>query len=95
MNPLPEEIVLVEFELYVYKDSERILDQKDLFQEIRDILGSIKRVDRGDIRAEFNEKGWTLDKKIVSETTWAWDAYKDKVAVSIEFTWISLKSTSK
>lgn len=33
----------------------------------------------------FHDKGWEIEKKILPETTWRWDAYKDKIVVSIEF----------
>ena len=31
---------------------------------------------------------WGLEKYIIEETTWGWDAYKDKVAVSVELSLI-------
>jgi len=79
---------MVEFELFVYKDAGKILEEKDLFQEIKDVLRNVKRIDHREIQAEFYNKGWTMEKRIFSEASWAWDAYKDKVAVSIELSLI-------
>ena len=79
---------MVEFELFVYGNADKMLDKKDLFQEIKDVLRNIKRINHREIQAEFYNKGWTMEKRIFSETTWAWDAYKDKVAVSVELSLI-------
>ena len=79
---------MVRFELFVYRDADKKLDEKELLQEIKNILGSIKRVDHKEIQAEFHNRGWSLEKQIFTETSWAWDAYKDKVAVSVELSLI-------
>jgi hypothetical protein len=36
----------------------------------------------------FRLWNWSLERYIIEETTWRWDAYKDKVAVSIELSLI-------
>jgi len=76
------------FELFSYKDADKILDEKGLFEEVRTILGNIRRVGHREIQAEFYNKGWELEKQIFPEASWAWDAFKDKVAVSVELSLI-------
>ena len=79
---------MVRFELFVYRDADKKLDEKQLLQEIKNILGSIKRVEHKEVQAEFHNRGWSLEKQIFTETSWAWDAYKDKVALSVELSLI-------
>jgi len=79
---------MVKVDLFVYKDADKILIEKGLYDELRRILESIRRVDHGEIQSQFNNQGWRVEKRIFHETTWAWDAYKDKVAVSIELSLI-------
>jgi hypothetical protein len=79
---------MVEYELYVYKDADKILREKGLLQEIEDVLRNIQRVSHREIQNDFQEKNWEIERRIFSQTTWAWDAYKDKVAVSVELSLI-------
>ncbi len=79
---------MVEYELFVYNNADKILKQKGLLREVEDVLQNIKRINHREIQAEFHSKGWTTERKIFSQTTWAWDSYKDKVAVSIELSLI-------
>jgi len=79
---------MVEYETFVYRDARKILENKGLLEEINAALQSIKRVNHREIQAEFYNKGWTMEHRIFPQTTWAWDAYKDKVAVSIELSLI-------
>lgn len=75
---------MVEYELFIYKDADRILRQEGLLQEIEEVLRNIQRVSHREIQNDFHEKNWEIERQIFSQTTWAWDAYKDKVAVSVE-----------
>ena len=79
---------MVEFELFIYNNADKILQQKGLLEEIKEILQSTKEVDHGDIQNDFLNKGWEVEKQIFPQATWAWDAYKDKVAISVEFSLI-------
>lgn len=79
---------MVEYGWFVYRDADAILEKKGLLEEIKAVLQSIKRVDHREIQAEFYNKGWIIEHRIFSGTTWAWDAHKDKVAVSVEFSLI-------
>ncbi|MBE0513173.1 hypothetical protein IBX38_09000 [Candidatus Bathyarchaeota archaeon] len=74
---------MVEIEIFVYKDAEKILESKRLLQEIKSILLSVSKVDHIEIQEHFRLWGWALERYILKEVTWRWDAYKDKVAVSI------------
>jgi len=75
-------------QFYVFRDSKKFLQKKQLFEEVKDILEGIERVDHREIQAEFYNRGWTMEKPIFTETSWAWDVYKDKVAVSVELSLI-------
>lgn len=79
---------MVGYELFAYKDADKILESRGLLPEVRAVLQKVKRVDHREIQAEFYSKGWVMEHKIFSQTTWAWDAYKGKVAVSIELSLI-------
>jgi hypothetical protein len=79
---------MVEYEWFVYRDADTILEKKGLLEEIKAVLQSIKKVDHREIQAEFYNKGWAIEHKIFSEINWAWDTYKDKVAVSVELSLI-------
>ena len=80
--------MMVELELFAYKDADKILENKGLLQEIKSILLSVSKVDHEEIQEMFRLWGWTLERYILQEVTWRWDAYKDKVAVSIELSLI-------
>jgi len=79
---------MIELELFVYKDADKILENKGLLQEVKTILLSASKVDHTDIQEMFRLWNWTLERYIIEETAWRWDAYKDKVAVSIELSLI-------
>lgn len=79
---------MVELKPFVYKDADKILERKGLLQEVKSILLSVSKVDHDEIQDMFRLWGWTLERYIVEETTWRWDAYKDKVAVSVELSLI-------
>jgi len=81
-------VFLMEYQLFSYNNAREILESKNLFREIDGILRRVKRVDHKEIREEFHNNGWKLEKRILPEVTWAWDAFKDKVAVSIELSLI-------
>lgn len=76
------------FEIFIYNKADQKLSEKGLYQEVKDVLRTVKRVNHKEIQAEFYNKGWIIEKRIFTETSWAWDAYKDKVAVSVELSLI-------
>ena len=78
----------MDFELFVYNGADKILEEKGLFQEVKTILRKIRSIDHREIQAEFYNEGWQLEQRIFPEASWAWDAYKDRVAVSIELSLI-------
>lgn len=80
--------MFVEFELFVYRDADKILESKGLLQEVKTIIGGISKVDHNEIQELFSLWNWSLERYIIEETLWRWDAYKDKVAVSIELSLI-------
>jgi hypothetical protein len=79
---------MVELELFAYKDADKVLENKGMFQEVKSILLSVSKVDHAEIQDMFKLWGWSLERYMMKETTWRWDAYKDKVAVSIELSLI-------
>jgi len=79
---------MVELELFVYKDADKILENKGLLQEIKSILLSVSKVDHSEIQEMFRIWGWHLERYILQKVLWRWDAYKDKVAVSVELSLI-------
>lgn len=48
---------MVEYEMFAYRNADKILEDKSLLEEIKAILQSIKRVDHREIQAEFCNKG--------------------------------------
>jgi len=79
---------MVELELFVYKDADKILEAKGLLQEVKSVLLSPSKVDHDEIQEMFRLWGWSIERHILQKVTWRWDAYKDKVAVSIELSLI-------
>lgn len=53
-----------------------------------EIVDNVPKVDHKVLQESFSSRGWQIEKKILEETSWAWDAYKDRVVVSIEFSLI-------
>ena len=78
------------FSIWFHLNANRVLENKALFGEIKSILSSIKpdKATHNYIRDSFKDRGWIVEKYIFENTRWAWDAYKDKVAISIEFSLI-------
>ena len=78
------------FKTFSYHDAENVLKNKKLLKEIEEINVSLKpeEAQHNSIQRQFQQRGWQLEKYIFNEVTWTWDAYKDKVAVSIEFSLI-------
>lgn len=73
---------------FVYKNADKILQEKKLYQQVMDIVSGVPEVDHKLLQESFSSTGWETEKKIVEETSWAWDACKDRVVVSIEFSLI-------
>jgi len=81
---------LAKFELFIYRKADRILEEKGLYQEVLSILRRIKRTDHKEIQEAFDSKGWQTEQRMFPEVSWSWDAYKKKVAVSIELSLIDV-----
>lgn len=79
---------MVGFEFFSFRGADKVLVGKGLLEEVKSILQSVLELDHAEIQECFRSKGWASEWKIARETTWRWDAYKDKVAVSIEFSLI-------
>ena len=75
-------------EVYSYNGAERVLREKGLLGEVRQIVDSIHSINHNHIQDLFSQKGWDVEYKIHSRVRWAWDAYKDRVPVSIELSLI-------
>ncbi len=83
-------IIRMNLSIWYHLNANRALEKKALFGEIKSILSSIEpeKATHNYIRDSFKDKGWIAEKYIFENTRWAWDAYKDKVAISIEFSLI-------
>lgn len=79
---------MVELEIFAYRDADKVLESKGLLQEVKSILLSPSKVDHGEIQEMFRLWNWGLERYILQKVTWRWDAYKDKVAVSVELSLI-------
>jgi len=79
---------MVLYELFAFKDADKVLDSKGLLQEVKSVMSQILFVKHTAIQEGFRKSGWNLENYIFKETLWRWDAYKDKVAVSIELSLI-------
>lgn len=73
---------------YNYINAEQILRKKGLLDEVYQIITDIDRVDHRKIQSFFAQKGWEIEHIIHPQVRWAWDAYKEKVPVSIELSLI-------
>jgi hypothetical protein len=40
---------MVKFEMFIYNKADRVLSDKGLYQEVKDVLRAVKRVDHGEI----------------------------------------------
>jgi hypothetical protein len=79
---------MVELELFVYNDADKILETKGLLQEVQSLLLNSSRVNHNEIQEMFRLRNWSIEKCIFQNVTWRWDACKDKVGVSIELSLI-------
>ena len=79
---------MVLYELFAFKDADKILDSKGLLQEVKSIMSQILFVKHTAIQEGFRKSGWSLENYIFKEALWRWDAYKDKIAVSVELSLI-------
>lgn len=76
--------------IWSYRNAETALDTKQLKNEIIEIIEFIEpeEATHRNIQNKFQEKDWILEKYIFEEVRWAWDAFKDNIAISIEFSLI-------
>lgn len=56
---------------YVHRNADRILEEKKLYKEVMDIVGSVPKVDHEVLQESFRSKGWEIEKEIIPKTTWA------------------------
>jgi len=79
---------MVLYELFAFRDADKILESKGLLQEVKNVMVSVLFVKHVAIQTWFQKFGWGVEHYIFKETQWRWDAFKDKVAVSIELSLI-------
>ena len=80
--------MMAKFELFIHGKADKLLEEKGLYQEIKETLGKVRRVNHREIQEAFADRGWTLEQQIFPQVSWAWDAYKGRVAVSVELSLI-------
>ena len=85
----------MKFHTFSHGGGEELLEEKGLLGEITDILEKMKRSQLHSratqsghvlIKSLFQNRGWEIEKQILPKKNWRWDCYKDRVAISIEFT---------
>jgi hypothetical protein len=79
---------MVKVEFFIFRKADNLLKEKGLYSEITRILLKLNRVDHKEIQKEFQNEGWKIERRIHPAVSWAWDAYRNKVAVSIELSLI-------
>ena len=80
--------MMAKFELFIHRKADKTLEEKDLYQEIKETLKQVKTVNHTEIQEAFAEKGWIKEHQICPKVSWAWDACKQKAALSIELSLI-------
>lgn len=85
---LPKGSMMAKFELFIHRKADRMLEEKGLYQEIKETLSQVETVDHTQIQEAFAEKGWAKEHQICPKASWAWDACKQKAALSIELSLI-------
>ena len=55
---------MVLYELFAFKDADKILDSKGLLQEVKSIMSQILFVKHTAIQEWFRKSGWTLENYI-------------------------------
>ncbi|MFQ6127077.1 MAG: hypothetical protein ACE5R6_21075 [Candidatus Heimdallarchaeota archaeon] len=73
---------------YDFKNAKKVLREKGMLSEILQIVKSLTKINHSEIQEAFRKKGWNIEYPIHDDVNWAWDAYKDKIPISIEFSLI-------
>lgn len=78
----------MKLDTFSHAGGEGLLKEKGLLREITDVLEEMNREDAEHdfIESLFQNTGWEIEKQILPEKNWRWDVYREKVAISIEFT---------
>jgi len=79
---------MVLYDLFSFRDADKILESKGLLQEVKNVMVNVLFVKHVAIQTWFQKFDWGSEHYIFKETKWRWDAFKDKVAVSIELSLI-------
>lgn len=72
---------------YSHKGANEILQQKTLLDEIREIAESVTDIDHKKIQGLFKERKWFVkgkQVKVLEDSQYSYDAFKQNVAVEIE-----------
>ena len=80
--------MMAKFELFIYRKADKLLEEKGLYQEVKETLREVRTVDHKEIQEAFAEKGWMKEHQICPKAPWTWDACKNKTALSIELSLI-------
>jgi len=78
---------MVKIRTYSHRDSERILKEKGLYQEIMEIVRKTPSLGTGAhnmISGFLGEKGWNLEVNLLKGTRYQQDAYKQGVLLEID-----------
>ena len=74
--------------IFDHAGAKAILETKGLLEQINKALDEAISVDHEKILGLLKESGWEREKLVATGLTQRWDAYKEKVAVTVEFSLI-------
>jgi hypothetical protein len=77
---------------FEYKKAKSILKSKGLLSEINDVLNKIQKLEKRQTHDEIcgllRQKGWRIKEKLLEETNYFQDAFKNGVMVEVDFSLI-------
>jgi hypothetical protein len=79
---------MIDREIFDYNEANSILTAKGLLKELNDSLDEATEVSHRVIQNLLAQRGWELERQVCQGVTQRWDACKDQVIVTIEFSTI-------
>jgi len=74
--------------IFDYGGAQAILTTKGLLEQLERVLDKAISVDHEEVLRLLSESGWQREKLVASGVTQRWDAYKERIAVTVEFSLI-------
>ena len=57
--------VMAKVDLFVYKDADKLPKEKCLYEEVKEVLQSVKRADHREIQAKFYNRSLRIEERIL------------------------------